>query len=168
MHTPLRLVSSLGRLFIGIMLYQDSLVLSLQVTYFIYFFSFPAREIHRLKWNWFFLIALTSLDVINYSSPLSTLHQFIINPSAQVLNGTTVESSVRVYFSSCHFTSWVCAMLNVPKMEIFSRIIMCNYLFKQDIAYFLKCLSCVQRGKLFHKGLCKVQKLAKLYCYGPF
>jgi len=30
--------------------------------------------------------------------------------------------------------------------KFYLRIIMCNYLFKQDIMYFLKCLSCVQRG----------------------
>ena len=56
--------------------------------------SFAAAEICRLRWNWFYLILLVCLDVINYSSPLPSFHQFVTNPTAQQLNGTGREHKV--------------------------------------------------------------------------
>lgn len=56
--------------------------------------SFVATEICRLRWNWFYLILLASLDVINYSSPLPSFHQFVTNPTPQQLNGTGRELQV--------------------------------------------------------------------------
>ena len=55
------------------------------------------KEICRLKWNWFFLILLAALDVVNYSSPLPSFHQFVTNPTVQQLNGTGREG--KVHFS---------------------------------------------------------------------
>ena len=59
--------------------------------------SFAATEICRLRWNWFYLILLGCLDVINYSSPLPSFHQFITNPTAQQLNGAGREHEVYCY-----------------------------------------------------------------------
>ena len=56
--------------------------------------SFAAAEICRLRWNWFYLILLVCLYVINYSSPLPSFHQFVTNPTAQQLNGTGREHEV--------------------------------------------------------------------------
>ena len=56
--------------------------------------SFLAAEICRLRWNWFYLILLACLDVIDYSSPLPSFHQFVTNPTAQQLNGTGREHEV--------------------------------------------------------------------------
>ena len=56
--------------------------------------SFVATEICRLRWNWFYLILLVCLDVINYSSPLPSFHQFVTNPTTQQLNGTGRQHEV--------------------------------------------------------------------------
>ena len=36
--------------------------------------------IYRLKWNWFFVIALSALVSNGASSPMGTLHEFVTNP----------------------------------------------------------------------------------------
>ena len=56
--------------------------------------SFAVTEICRLRWNWFYLILLMCLNVINYTSPLPSFHQFVTNPTAQQLNGTGREHEV--------------------------------------------------------------------------
>ena len=56
--------------------------------------SFVATEICRLRWNWFYMILLACLNVIDYSSPLPSFHQFVTNPTAQQLNGTGREHEV--------------------------------------------------------------------------
>ena len=46
------------------------------------------RDIRRLKCNWVFIALLCTMFSIGYVSPLSTVHQFIINPPKEVLNKT--------------------------------------------------------------------------------
>ena len=71
---------------------------------FIFFFFkvtlllfFVATEVCRLRWNWFYLILVVSLNVIDYSSPLPSFHQFVTNPTAQQLNGGGKEHEVYCY-----------------------------------------------------------------------
>ena len=70
------------------------------------------KEICRLKWNWFFLILTSTLKVVNFTSPLPSLHQFVTNPTAHQLNGTGRE--VKSYIPSplpenntCALSSWI-------------------------------------------------------------
>ena len=56
-----------------------------------------ATEICRLRWNWFYLILVSPLLMISYTSILSSFHQFITNPTAQQLNGTGKEDKVKNY-----------------------------------------------------------------------
>ena len=50
--------------------------------------SLSEKDIRRLKWNWAFVSLLCSMISIGYISPLSTIHQFIINPTSEELNKT--------------------------------------------------------------------------------
>ena len=59
-----------------------------KVTWFTVFSVYTDKEIRRLKWNWLFLMLVCTLETINYTSVLPTFHQFITNPTAEVLNET--------------------------------------------------------------------------------
>ena len=50
------------------------------------------RELWRLRLNFFVLLVLSFTGGIGYSAVLSSLHQFVINPTVEELNGT-----VKVY-----------------------------------------------------------------------
>ena len=49
------------------------------------------RDIRRLKWNWVFVYFIAIMGAINYSCPLPTNHQFVINPTAKSMNNLTDE-----------------------------------------------------------------------------
>ena len=55
---------------------------------------FVATEICRLRWNWFYLILVSPLVYISYTSTLSSFHQFVTNPTAPQLNVTEEENKV--------------------------------------------------------------------------
>ena len=46
------------------------------------------RELWRLRLNFFVLLVLSFTGGIGYSAVLSSLHQFVINPTVEELNGT--------------------------------------------------------------------------------
>ena len=81
----------------------DVLILSV---YMLSVESFVAREICRLRWNWFYLILASPLMFISYSSIMSSFHQFVSNPTAQQLNGTEMEDRVNLVYE-CHIAYWL-------------------------------------------------------------
>ena len=46
---------------------------------------------YRLKWNWFFVIALSFLVSNGASSPMGTLHEFVTNPTSSGASGQEVS-----------------------------------------------------------------------------
>ena len=46
---------------------------------------------YRLKWNWFFVIALSLLVSNGASSPMGTLHEFVTNPTSSGASGQEVS-----------------------------------------------------------------------------
>ena len=51
-------------------------------------FQFSEKDILRLKINWFFVIIVRVVRLINYMCVAPTNHQFIINPTTETLNIT--------------------------------------------------------------------------------
>jgi len=49
---------------------------------------FSVRELWRLRLNFFVLLVISFMGGIGYSSVLSSLHQFVTNPTLEKLNGT--------------------------------------------------------------------------------
>jgi len=50
--------------------------------------SYSVRELWRLRLNFFVLLVISFMGGIGYSSVLSSLHQFVTNPTLEKLNGT--------------------------------------------------------------------------------
>ena len=80
---------------------------------------YVATEICRLRWNWLYLILVSLLLFISYTSIISSFHQFITNPTAQQLNGTEKEDKVSPIIVSeyCHIVYF--HNINRPVARIF-------------------------------------------------